>query len=250
MNVINILLLIIWLFLALVVLLGTIQIIPQLLGKTPKNKDDIQGYLVIIFLAVVGFFYLKGPLQYYKFKKNYRKEFSPYINSYTPFAAKGRRSTPCISGEAIILIIDEKTGANRISKINFDLLKEKQVPIARNPQLIGTAIMLQYGRNHAGTYTDGASAYILRCDITLINTKTGAYSETESIYGGSPPGHKVGSGSRSGSPPSTKAIRKFLKGLPICNDYEKKLAMIIDLTPPHIAPCDVIRFTWIGLALG
>ena len=209
-------------------------LILQIRGKKPKDKEFIYTYIFFVFLSVIGLVYLisKGPLktsptqessvQNYKVnKKEYRKAFTPYISRYTPLAAMGKkRPSPCISGELVIIAIDNKTGENKISDVNFDLLKENEIPIARAPESIGTIVILRYGSANVGTYTDGASAYKVRLDITLYNKNKGVYCKTKSILGGSPPKHKTARGSRGGSAPGTKEIKKFLEQLPICNGAE------------------------------
>ena len=107
-------------------------------------------------------------------------------------------------------VIPVNKGANKVDDLYFSLPKDFR---ATAPAEVGTVVWLDWRTESVGTYTDGAGAYQIACEATVIDKERALIVGKSTFHGSSPPSVKSRGGSCTGSKPTDEVVQ-YLTRLP------------------------------------
>jgi hypothetical protein len=109
---------------------------------------------------------------------------------------------------------DRVVAVDRSTKKVADLHFRLSAPLkALRPGEVGTVVWVECASDSSGVYTDGAGAFVHRCEVTVVDLARHAAIAQRSFRGSNPPAVKRGAGPRYGSMPTDEMLA-YVENLP------------------------------------
>jgi hypothetical protein len=167
-----------------------------------KATFILWGLIGTVALGVGGFFGIR-----YVLRKSHLAAFEDHVNEYVAIA-NGATEPGKGPPRGKMITIDKQE--NDIDWTYFDLPDELR---ADSPEEVGTIAVLDWGKVEVGKYSDGASAYVQTCVVTVVDkADKKVLGKSPVLQGGDPPKSKKGSGEGKGPRP-TEAVVNYLRSL-------------------------------------
>lgn len=113
---------------------------------------------------------------------------------------------PYVKGKVILVNKEEK----KIDHTYCELPEELR---ATRPEEVETIVWLEWGKDKVGRYTDGSTAYVNTCKVTIIDRSIPAIVAVTNLRGSMPPNMTTRGGGAGGSMPTEEVIA-YLQNLP------------------------------------
>ena len=156
----------------------------------------IAGFIILTFAISLG--YLKA-----------QAAMKPHMDELMniPSGKAAPDEEPYLSGKILPIDVSEK----KIDSYVWSALPSTL--LARRFEEVQTVVLLKYGESPAGSYTNGAGAFIKKCEVTIIDRTRGTVLIEQTLFGTSPPKTTTSRSGAYGSSART-AVVQFLKKLP------------------------------------
>jgi hypothetical protein len=154
--------------------------------------------VALIAVAIAGFAAYRGCTRS-RAEAPFRDRFAHYIA-----VPDEREPGECyLRGKVVVVNLTDK-GLDSLHFRIPDALR------ARQPDEVGTVVLVHREDRQAGTYTDGAPGYVRACDMTIVDEVRRTVAGTVAVEGSHPPPAKTGHGAQYGSEPDDEALAQLV----------------------------------------